>query len=106
MGHVGQANRQTTQVYGYFSVSGAVFDKRRSYDALNDDSIDAVFARLVARDGLSFHVIANSKDLKEGIESKQRALKRTVSVPSDRSIRNNVVRYAEKIKSMISQVHR
>ena len=88
----------------FILVAGVVFDKRRSYDALNDDTLDAVLARLVARDGLSFHVLAHSKDLKEGIEARQKALKRTVTVPSDATIRNNVMRYAGKVKAIITQV--
>jgi len=76
----------------------------KTTNALLDNSIDAVLARLVARDGLSFNVIKKSDDLRRAIDALMKELQMTERLPlSDKTIKERVETYGKKIKAVIKE---
>jgi hypothetical protein len=63
------------------------------------DSLDVVLSRLVCKDGLSFHTLATSKDIRAGLEARS-----FQNIPkSANTIRQRVLTYAEKITNEMKQ---
>ena len=76
-----------------------------TFNALQNDSLNVVLARLICLDRLSFNQIALSSDIRAGIRARLKESNSTELVPTGpNKIRNHVMQYARNTKNVLKMV--
>jgi hypothetical protein len=68
--------------------------------------LHTILARMTSRDGLSFHVLASSEDLRLSLEARIKSEKISIQLPkSHNTIKQYVMEFGAKAQKLLIEVH-